>query len=53
MRFRLIGFTVFVLFFGMAVTDAIATRSWLRSIFWLAIGVAFLMLDNRRNFQTK
>jgi hypothetical protein len=53
MRLRLIGFTIFILFFGVAVVDAIATHSWFRSIFWLALGVAFLMIDNRRNFQTK
>ena len=48
MRIRLVGFTVFIIFFGAAVLDAFATRNWLRSVFWLAIGMAFLIADNLR-----
>ena len=54
MKLRLAGFGVFVLFFGLATVDAIATHSWARSIFWLAIGAAFFVLDNlRKPVQTK
>jgi uncharacterized membrane protein len=48
MKIKLVGFTVFIVFFGMAMIDAIATQNWGRSIFWLAIGVAFLLADNLR-----
>jgi hypothetical protein len=54
MKFRLAGLGIFVLFFGLATVDAIATHSWMRSIFWLAIGAAFFGLDNlRKPVQTK
>ena len=54
MKFRLAGFGIFVLFFGLATVDAIATRSWVRAIFWLVIGAVFFALDNvRKPVQTK
>ena len=54
MKINSIGFTVFIIFFGAATLDAITTRSWLRSIFWLAMGVVFLIAGNRRKpVQTK
>ena len=39
--------TVFVLFFGLALLDALQTRSWLRVTFWLAIGAGFLVARRR------
>ena len=39
------GFTVFVLFFGIALLDAVATRAWLRVAFWCAIALVFLWAD--------
>ena len=48
MKVRLLGFTIFILFFGAAALDAIQTRNWLRSAFWLAIGIVFLVADNLR-----
>ena len=54
MKINLIGFTIFVIFFGAAMLDAITTRSWLRSIFWLAMGVVFFIAGNlRKPVQTK
>jgi len=41
------GLTVFLLFFGLALLDAIAENQWLRAAFWLAIGVGFVLLDRR------
>ncbi len=38
--------TVFVLFFGVALIEAFQTRNWLKAVFWLAIGVVFLLADN-------
>jgi hypothetical protein len=40
--------TVFLLFFGIALLDALQSRDWLRSAFWLAIGLVFLRADSLR-----
>jgi len=40
------NFAVFLLFFGVAALETIQTRNWLKAIFWLAIGVVFLLADN-------
>jgi len=40
------NFTVFLLFFGVALLEAIQTQNWIRTIFWLAIGTVFLLADN-------
>jgi len=40
------GFTIFILFFGIATLDAIKTQTWPRIIFWIAIGLIFLLEDN-------
>jgi hypothetical protein len=36
---------VFLLFFGLALLDAIRSGDWLRAAFWLAIGLVFLRAD--------
>ena len=36
---------VFLLFFGIALLDALQSKDWLRSAFWLAIGLVFLRAD--------
>jgi hypothetical protein len=40
------NFTVFLLFFGAGLLEAIQTRNWLKAIFWFAIGLVFLVADN-------
>jgi hypothetical protein len=45
------NFTVFLLFFGVATLEAFQTQNWLKTIFWLAIGVGFLVADNLRKAQ--
>lgn len=40
------GFTIFVLFFGIATIDAVQTGNWLRAAFWVAVGCAFMYLDD-------
>lgn len=32
------NFTVFLLFFGVALLEAFQSQNWLKAIFWLAIG---------------
>ena len=41
------GFTIFVLFFGLALLDAIQLQDWIKVIFWLLIGGVFLLADSR------
>ena len=38
--------TVFLLFFGVALLESLQTGNWLKSIFWIAIGLVFLAADN-------
>ena len=42
------NFTVFLLFFGIAMLEAFQTRNWIRAAFWLAIAIVFLLADNLR-----
>jgi hypothetical protein len=43
------NFTVFALFFGVATLEAFQSRTWLNAVFWLAIGILFLVADSLRN----
>jgi hypothetical protein len=36
---------VFVLFFGIALLDALSSGNFLRSAFWVAVGLFFLGAD--------
>jgi hypothetical protein len=40
--------TIFALFFGVSLLEAIQTGNLLKSLFWLAIGVVFLLADTFR-----
>ncbi len=40
------NFAVFILFFGVALLEAFQTQNWLKSAFWLIVGVFFLVADN-------
>lgn len=37
--------TIFLLFFGIALLDALGSGRWFVALFWLAIGVLFLRAD--------
>lgn len=37
-----VNMTIFVLFFGVSLLDAIATQNWPRAAFWLLIASVFL-----------
>lgn len=37
---------VFVLFFGFSLLEAVQTGNCPKALFWLAIGVVFLLADN-------
>jgi len=47
------NFTVFVLFFGVATLEAYQTANWLKVVFWLAIGIVFLVADNLHKAQLR
>lgn len=48
-KFRLgSNVAVFLLFFGVSVLEAVQTRNWLKALFWLAIGLVFLLADTRK-----
>ena len=36
---------VFLVFFGLALLDAITSGNWLRSAFWVIVGLLFLRAD--------
>ena len=40
------NFTIFLLFFGVAVLEAFQTLNWIKAALWLAIGFVFLVADN-------
>jgi len=37
--------TIFALFFGISLLDAITTRNWARAAFWLTIALAFVLMS--------
>jgi hypothetical protein len=39
--------TVFVLFFGLALLDGLATRNWPLAAFWLLVALGFYLLSRR------
>lgn len=39
--------TIFLLFFGVALLDAIISFSWWTALFWVVIGLAFLVMTRR------
>lgn len=40
------NFAVFLLFFGVAALEAFQTGKWPVVLFWLAVGLVFLLADN-------
>ena len=41
------NFTIFLLFFGISLLDAFRGGHWLRVLFWVVIGLGFLLADRR------
>jgi len=37
--------TIFALFFGLSLVEAVQAHNWLKALFWLAIGLVFLRAD--------
>ena len=40
------NFTVFLLFFGIALLEAVQSANWLKVLFWLGIGAFFILADS-------
>ena len=39
------GFTIFALFFGISLLDALRGGDWLRALLFFALGLVFLLAD--------
>ena len=37
--------TIFLLFFGISLLDALRSHDWLRALLWLALALVFLRAD--------
>ena len=42
------GLTIFVIFFGISLVDALWGGHWVRAAFWIGIGLVFWGLDRAR-----
>jgi hypothetical protein len=42
------GITVFILFFGTSLLNALTGGRWLHVLYWTAAGLLFLVLDRMR-----
>lgn len=42
------GVTIFLLFFGISLLDALGGGHWVRAAFWLAVGLGFWAMDRMR-----
>lgn len=38
--------TIFLLFFGISLIDAVQSHHWLRALLWFSIGLVFLFADS-------
>jgi len=46
MRYQ--GLTIFLVFFGISLLDALWGGHWVRALFWLGMGLVFFALDHAR-----
>lgn len=44
--------TVFVVFFGLSLIEALAYRSWWAAVFWIVVALAFALLSARGKDKT-
>lgn len=40
------NFIIFLLFFGVALQEALQEANWIKSLLWAAVGIVFLLADN-------
>lgn len=41
------GFAVFIVFFGIALLETFRTQNWVMVIFWVVMGLVFILLENQ------
>jgi hypothetical protein len=41
------NFTIFIIFFGLSLLDAVRGGHWLRILFWVVMAAGFLLADRR------
>lgn len=46
------GLTIFVLFFGVSLLDALWGGHWVRALFWLGTGLVFFLMERTRGRRT-
>jgi hypothetical protein len=42
------GFTIFIIFFGLALLESIRDRNYLLILFWICIALVFLFADKMK-----
>ena len=51
-RIRLgLGFTMFIIFFGVALIQSMRLFSWIEFLFWIAIAFLFILADNTERWE--
>jgi hypothetical protein len=45
------GLTVFILFFGVALIDAVRGGEWPRVAFWVTMGLVFFLIERKGFFR--
>lgn len=45
---KFVSFTVFIIFFGMALFGALEKRNWIEASFFLALGILSLWADFKK-----
>jgi hypothetical protein len=43
------GFTIFVIFFGVALLDALRNQNVLLVLFWISMGILFILLGRKKS----
>lgn len=47
-NFKFTGLAVFLLFFGIALVDAVQKRDWIEALLFVALGILFLWSDFKK-----
>ena len=43
------NFTIFILFFGIALVEAFQKQNWLGALLFILLGIVFIWAENRKN----
>lgn len=42
------GLTIFILFFGLSLVEAIVNKNWLEAVIFILLGIMFIIHDKKR-----